>query len=424
MRAQYKLAAVVAATLIAYSALASSLPTAPPNPVLIVDLPERACIEAGCLYPQTYAIIVYAPTPPGGEPFIDIGYFSPGSKAFFSLPSTLYGAWGRYLASGAGEAIPSIGVVVLAYTSRVITYSIKIVADAESPLAPVSPGVKKVIVDDKFRVINVGPPPVPGYGSPSNVPEGVKWGYVVPTGVPAIDESPVVIDSGVGVAADSPYVRAPVKLSEGMAWVRVSGTPAVVRSNGGTASISIYLGKGLYAIILTLDGLPIYVAGVVKASYAGALAAVNATVALNVSMDALVSGTVMIPLLYPLSINSTLLYWVPTPLISVGGINFSLTEGGECLEAPMRVGSGEAIIRLGKDVDGLYAGVLTAPSTPYGAGLRVSLYPVEGDAVVMAYSGSPVVEVGVKRGILGGLCVIGHERSAWGGGCVGDFCPG
>lgn len=425
MRGRYKLAAVAAAALIAYSVFAASLPTVPPNPILIVDLPERACIGAGCLYPQTYAVVVYAPSPPGTEPFIDLEYVPPGSKALFNLPPTLYDAWARYLVGGGGPALPSIGVVVLAYTSRDIAYSIEVVVDTYSPLVPVSPGVREVIIDEgAFRYVAAAPPPIPGHGSPGNVPEGVRWGDIASVGVPSFDESPVVIRSRVGEAADSPYVSAPVELSVGGAWVKVSGTPAVVRSSRGAASISAYLGEGLYAVILTYEGLPIYVAGVIRAAYAGALAGVNATLALNVSLSAWVSGTDMIPLLYPLNPNSTLLYWVPTPLVFVGGISPSLTEGGECLEAPMSVRGGEAVIKLGQDVEGLYIGDLTAPGAPYRVSLKASLYPVRADAAVMAYSGSPVVEVGVKKGILGGLCVIGHEGGGWGGGCIGEYCPG
>ncbi|GEM_PF-4119439 len=425
MRGRYKLAAVAAAALIAYSVLAASLPTAPPNPVLIVDLPERACIGAGCLYPQTFAVIVYAPSPPGGVPFIDVEYVSPGSKALFDLPPTLYDAWARYLVSGGGPALPSVGVIALAYTSRDIAYSIEVVANTSSPLAPMSPGIKEVIIDEgAFRVVAAEPPPIPGYGPPDNVPVGVRWGDIASAGVPQIDDSPVVIESRIGEAAGSPYVKAPVKLSAGEVWVNVSGTPAVVRSGGGTASISAYLGKGLYAVIMTYEGLPIYVAGVVRAAYAGVLAKGNATVALNVSLTAWVRGTEAIPLLYPLSLNSTLLYWVPTPLVFIGDINFSLTEGGECPEVPMSVRGGEAIIELGRDVEGLYVGGLTAPGASYRVSLEASLYPVGADAAVMAYSSSPVVEVGVKKGILGGLCVMGHERGGWGGGCVGGYCPG
>ena len=425
MRGRYKLIAVAAAALIVYSVFVASIPTTQPNPVIIVDLPERACAEAGCLYPQTYAVMVYAPSPPGSEPFINIGYFSPGSKASFLLPPTLYRAWAKYLADEGGPAIPSVGVVVLAYTSRVIAYSIEIVTNASSPLSPISSGIKEIAIDEEaFAAVSLEPPPIPGYGSLSNVPEGMRWGNVVSVGVSSVDESPILIDSGVGEAADSPYVKAPVKLSKGGMWVRASGTPVVVSSSGGIASVSAYLGEGLYAVILTYEGLPIYVAGVVKTAYAGALAAVNATVSLNISVTAWISGTVMIPLLYPLSLNSTLLYWLPVPLAFIGGINASLIENGECPEAPMKVGEGKAVVKLGKDLEGLYIGGITAPGAPYEARMKASLYPVEGDAAIMTYSSSPVVEVGVRKGMLGGLCMIGHERAGWGGGCVNGYCPG
>ncbi len=425
MKGRYKLAVVAAAALIAYSVFAAFLSTVSPNPILVVDLPERACVEAGCLYPQTYAVIVYAPSPPGSEPFIKVKYVSPGSKVLFDLPPTLYDAWARYLVGGGGQAIPSVGAVVLAYTSREVAYSIEVITDPSSPLAPLSPGVKEATIDEEsFKVAAVAVPPIPGYGSPNNVPEGVKWGDIASVGVPLIDESPIVIESRVKDAADSPYVKASVKLSAGGAWVKVSGTPAVVKSIGGIASISAYFGEGLYTVILTYEGLPIYVAGVVRATYAGAFAEVNATVALNVSLTAWVSGTVVIPLLYPLSLNSTLLYWVLTPLVFVGDINFSLTEGGECLEVPMSVGGGEAIIKLGQDVEGFYIGDVTAPSAPYRVSLEASLYPVGADDAVMAYSSSPVVEVGLKKGVLGGLCVMGHERGGVGVGCVDEYCPG
>lgn len=424
MKGRYKIAAAVAAILIAYSAYATSLSTPPTNPVIIIDLPERACVEAGCLHPQAYATIVYAPSPPAGKPYIAVRYLSPGSKALFSLPPELYATWANYLVNEEGPALPSIGVVVLAYTSKDIAYSIIVLADPSSPLAPVSPGVREVSVGERgFKVADSSPPSIPRYGSPGNVPEGLRWGDVVSAGVPMIDESPVVIGSGVGVATHSPYVGSPVRLSTTGAQVRVSGTPAVVRSSGGTASISAYLGDGLYAVTLTYEGIPVYVAGVVRTAYAGVLAGVNATVSLNITVTAWVDDAVMIPLLYPLSLNSTLLLWLPAPLVFVEGVSPSLTEDGKCREVPMRVGEGGATIEVGKEVGGLYAGELTPWGTPYEVSLKVSLLSVGADAAVMAYSSSPVVEVGVDKDILGSLCVVGHAGSGSGGGCVGGYCP-
>lgn len=425
MRGRYKLAFLVAAAIITYSALAATIPAAPQGPVLIVDLPERVCVGVGCLYPQAYAVIVYAPAPPGGEPFIDVEYVSSGSKVLFSLPSALYDPWSRYLVRGGGPAIPSVGVVALAYTSREIAYSIKVVADASSPLAPISSGVREVAIEeDSFHLAHAPTPRIPGYGSPENVPEGARWGDVAPVGIEAIDRSPVLIRSSVGSAARSPYVKDTVRLSESEARVTVSGTPAVVSSVKGIASTSVYLEEGLYAVIFTYEGIPVYVAGVVRASYTGLLAEFNATVALNASITAWVNGVEMIPLLYPLSINLTLLYWVSAPLAFMDGINFSLTDEGACVEAPMRVGRGDAIIKVGQDIEGLYIGDLAVTGIPYGAVLKASLYPLEAEAVVMAYSSSPVVEIGLNNDLLGGICVVGHRESGWGGGCVDGYCPG
>lgn len=425
MRARYRFVAAVVAALIVYAAVAASLAPRPQAPVVVVDLPIKACVRAGCLYPQVYAVIVYASSPPGTPPYVSIRYLPPGSKAMFTIPPALYDAWARYLVTEGGSSVPSVGVVVLGYTSNIITYAIRVLANAASPLSPIHSGTKEVVIEDSdFDTSPIEPPPIPGYGDPASAPAGLTWGSILSTGVPEIDKSPTVIAAGVGQAAGSQYVKKVVRLSNETGNVALSATPVTAESSGGASSVSAYLGSGLYAIIFTYEGLPLFVVGVVRAGYAGTIAAVNETVSLNITVLARINGTEAVPLLYPINLSATALYWVPAPLISIRAINFSFITGGECIEAPMKVSSGGVVVHVREDVKGLYAGDMNGESPATWLPLQASLYPLTADAAVMAYSGSPVVEVGVRKGLLGGVCVVGHEKSGWGGGCVGGFCPG